>query len=165
MSLTRPPRPTVADERTTLLGFLDYYRATVELKCDGLTPEQLAERTVPPSPLSLLGLVRHLADVERGWFRGFVGEPNGPRYRAEPDGDFVHAVGEADQVAEAFGYWHAEIEHAREVGAKADLDAVFTRKGQTYSLRWVLVHMVEEYARHVGHADFLRERIDGAVGS
>ncbi|MDP9093123.1 MAG: DinB family protein [Actinomycetota bacterium] len=168
MTADRPRPPRVGDERATLTGFLDYYRATLAVKCDGLSPKQLAARAVEPSPLSLLGLVRHMADVERGWFRGFNGEDTHPRYYSgeDPDGDFDNVAGDQAQVAEAFGYWQAEIEHAREVVAAAHLDATYVRRRdeRTFSLRWVLVHMIEEYARHAGHADFLRERIDGAVG-
>jgi len=168
MPVLRPDPPLVGDERSILNGFLDYYRATVELKCEGLTPEQLADRAVPPSSLSLLGLVRHMGEVERGWFRSFAGEPTQPCYYStdDPDGDFDNADGDPGQVAEGFAFWRGEIEHAREIVAAADLDATFTRArdGSTFSLRWILVHMIEEYARHAGHADFLRERIDGATG-
>jgi len=168
MTVERPEPPLAADERATLNGFLVYYRATLAVKCDGLTPDQLADRPVPPSSLSLLGLVRHMAEVERGWFRGFAGETSHPRYysKDEPDGDFDNAAPEPAQVADAFAFWQAEIEHAREVVAAADLDATFTRgrDGHTFSMRWVLVHMIEEYARHCGHADLLRERIDGVTG-
>jgi uncharacterized damage-inducible protein DinB len=167
----RPHTPKTGNELDTLSGFLDHYRATLRLKCAGLTPEQLAERSVPPSSLSLLGLVRHMAEVERGWFRGFADEDTEPRYYSDddPDGDFDNVQATQQQVDDAFGYWRAEIEHAREVVAAAsDLDQSFTRvrggREQTISLRWVVVHMIEEYARHCGHADFLRERIDGATG-
>ena len=167
----RPEPETHADERTTLLGFLDYYRATLELKCDGLSAEQLADTNVAPSPLSLLGLVRHMADVELGWFRHLVGgAPKNYRYYDEggedPDLDFHGAVADQAVVDDAFDAWHAEIAHAREVIAGRSLDDTFvsSRTGEVFSLRWVLVHMIEEYARHCGHADFLRERIDGATG-
>lgn len=166
----RPHTPKTAAERETLIGFLDHYRATLALKCEGLTAEQLAERAVPPSPLSLLGLVRHMGEVERGWLRGFAGEPTQPRYYSDenPDGDFDDARGEDAMVRDAFDYWHEEIEHARRIAAAADLDGTFERPrdGQphTISMRWILVHLIEEYARHCGHADFLRERIDGATG-
>jgi uncharacterized damage-inducible protein DinB len=168
MSLDRRDPPSNSDERATLDGFLDYYRATLAVKCDGLTPDQLAERTVPPSSLSLLGLVRHMAEVERTWFRNFAGETTHPRYysKDDPDGDFDNAAGEPPLVEDAFAYWQAECEHAREVAAAAALDDTFTnpRDGSAISLRWIMVHMIEEYARHAGHADFLRERIDGATG-
>jgi uncharacterized damage-inducible protein DinB len=168
MTVDRQNPPLIGDERSTLNGFLDYYRATLAVKCDGLTPEQLAARTVEPSSVSLLGLVRHMAEVERGWFRGFNGEDSHPRYysKDDPDGDFDNVAGEQAQVDDAFAFWQAEIEHAREIVAAAHLDATYVRarENRTFSLRWILVHMIEEYARHAGHADFLRERIDGAVG-
>jgi uncharacterized damage-inducible protein DinB len=164
----RPHTPKTADERTTLIAFLDQYRATLAIKCHGLTPGQLAQRAVPPSPLSLLGLVRHMAEVERGWFGRVAGEETAPRYfsDADPDGDFDNVEDDATLVEEAFAFWRAEIDHARRVTAAADLDQTFVhpRTQATFSLRWVLVHMIEEYARHCGHADFLRERIDGVTG-
>jgi uncharacterized damage-inducible protein DinB len=157
----------VADERAVLTGFLDFHRDTLEWKCTGLTPEQLRERAVPPSTMSLLGIVRHLADVERGWFRrGVAGEKIGPIFYSDddPDGDFdnVDDATQAD-VDEAFAAWRAEVQRAREITAAASLDDTFTRRDEI-SVRWVLVHMIEEYARHNGHADLLRERIDGATG-
>jgi uncharacterized damage-inducible protein DinB len=164
----RPVPPFTGDERATLTGFLDLYRATIAGKCEGLTPEQLAERAVPPSPLSLLGLVRHLGEVESGWFRRISGQPLAPRYSGEddPDGDFHSATADATQVEDAFRYWREQIEYARRVVAETDLDATFVhpRRRVSMSLRWVLVHLIEEYARHAGHADFLRERIDGSTG-
>lgn len=167
-ALERLEPPQTGDERATLTGFLDYYRATLAVKCAELTPEQLATRSVPPATMSLLGLVRHMGDVERGWFRRFAGEQTTPRYfsDADPDGDFDNAVGDAATVIDAFTFWQAEIDHAREIVAAADLDATFIhpRDGRTLSLRWILVHMIEEYARHCGHADLLRETIDGATG-
>jgi uncharacterized damage-inducible protein DinB len=156
-----------ADERTTLTEFLDYYRATLASKCAGLTPEQLAERAVPPSSLSLLGLVRHMGEVERGWFRTFAGERSTPRYYSDdnPDGDFDDAAADPAQVEDAFAYWQGEIAHAREIITGRGLDETFSRPNRPdTSLRWILVHMIEEYARHCGHADFLRERRDGATG-
>jgi uncharacterized damage-inducible protein DinB len=162
---TRPP--VVADERTMLAGWLDFHRATLVMKCAGLSPAQLATRAAEPSTLSLLGLVRHMADVERSWFRrGLGGEDAPPLYYsdADPDGDFDNidpATTEAD-----FATWRAECARAREVAAALpSLDVMMTRRtGQRVSARWVLVHMVEEYARHNGHTDLLRERIDGSVG-
>jgi uncharacterized damage-inducible protein DinB len=165
----RPEPPLVGDERATLTGFLDYHRATLAMKCHGLTPEQLATRATPPSALSLLGLVRHLAEVERGWFRGFALEQSEPRYYsdADPDGDFDNARGDEDAVRDAFRYWQAEVEHAREITAAAELDQTYFRArrgGETISLRWILLHLIEEYARHNGHADLLREALDGVTG-
>ena len=161
----RTEPPYVGDERAVLTGFLDFHRDTLEWKCAGLTSEQMRERAVGPSSLSLLGLVRHLADVERGWFRrGVAGEDATPLFYSDNDrdGDFDN-VGTAD-VDEAFAAWRAEVTRAREITAAASLDDTFTRRDQEISMRWVLVHMIEEYARHNGHADFIRERIDGATG-
>ncbi|MDT4911911.1 MAG: hypothetical protein QOC66_1039 [Pseudonocardiales bacterium] len=164
----RPEPPHTSDERATIEGFLDFHRATLELKCRGLTPEQLATRSVPPSSLSLLGIVRHLTDVERNWFDRFVRETKRPPLfysEDEPDGDFDNAVGTAAAVEEAFAAWRAAVEESRAASARTALDATFDhpRNGPT-SLRWVLTHLVEEYARHNGHADLLRETIDGATG-
>ena len=167
----RPAPPPVADEQTMLCGWLDWHRATLETKCAGLTPVQLATRSVEPSTLSLLGLVRHMADVERGWFRrGLAGEDAPPLYYSDtdPDGDFDNvdpAATDAATVLAAFAAWRAECERSREIAAALpSLDVLIPRRGEQLSARWVLVHMVEEYARHNGHADLLRERIDGATG-
>lgn len=161
----REPAGTGADERAVLLDCLRRYRLTVELKCTGLDAAQLARRSVPPSPMSLLGLVRHLTDVERGWFRRTMAGQEAPPfyYTAEdPDGDWTGAVPDAAAVEAAWQAWRHEVAFADEfVAATADLGAP-GRHGRP--LREVLVHMIEEYARHCGHADLLRERIDGRVG-
>ena len=167
MTVERIDPPLVAQEREMLDAWLDYHRATLAVKCEGLTDDQLRTRAVPPSSLSLLGLVRHMGEVERVWFRRVLGgEQAPPRYYSDenPDGDFDDVAGAG--VAEAFGYWRDECAHARErVAAAPSLDVTGTgRDGERYSLRWIMVHMIEEYARHNGHADLLRERIDGAVG-
>jgi hypothetical protein len=151
-------------ERATLVGFLRDQRLTLELKCSGLDTADLARRSVPPSNLSLLGLVRHLADVERGWFRRrLAGLDAPPHYRTgESNEEFDGAVPDPDVVAEAWDTWRAEVAFTdRFVADAPDLDLV-GKEGAV--LREVLVHMIEEYARHNGHADFLRERIDGRVG-
>ncbi|MBO0708575.1 MAG: DinB family protein [Candidatus Dormibacteraeota bacterium] len=157
--------PTTGDERATLTAFLDYHRATLAWKCEGLTGEQLRQRAVPPSTLSLLGLVRHLAEVERGWFRrGFAGEELGILYCTDedPDADFER-VDDAP-VDDAFATWREECERSRAIVAAApSLDATFGTRSRR-SLRWLLCHLIEEYARHNGHADLLRERLDGATG-
>jgi uncharacterized damage-inducible protein DinB len=150
-----------------LAAWLDFHRATLEMKCAGLSPAELATRAAEPSTLSLLGLVRHMADVERSWFRrGLGGEDAPPMYYSDtdPDGDFDNV--DPASAAAAFATWRAECARAREVtAALPSLDVLMTRRtGQQVSARWVLVHMVEEYARHNGHADLLRERIDGATG-
>ncbi len=166
---TRTDPPTVAGERAALEGWLDYHRGTLLAKCQGLTGEQLAERSVPPSSLSLLGLVRHMTDVERAWFRiRPAGEPGlSLRYETDgfPDADFDFAEpsgAEADLAA-----YRQECELARAAMAGRPLDDTFvdSRYGTTIDLRWVYLHMIEEYARHNGHADLLRERIDGVTGS
>ncbi|HEY8217812.1 MAG TPA: DinB family protein [Acidimicrobiia bacterium] len=168
MELERVEPPFAADERETLDGWLEYHRATLELKCSSLSAAQLAERSVPPSTLSLLGLVRHMAEVERNWFRRvFAGEEDaGPIFYSDddPDGDFDNV--DPGNVAEGFATWHEEMERAREIAADASLDArsVGTSRGEAVSLRWIITHMIEEYARHNGHADLLRERIDGETG-
>ena len=165
-----PPKrelaPLEADERVTLTAFLDFQRATLAVKCDGLTDDQLRERAVPPSSLSLLGTVRHMAEVERNWFRPLLG---GEQMSAifSPDMDIEAAFRDVPtaSVAEAFDVWQAECEHARAlVAAAPSLDVTGIRRGERFSLRWVIVHMIEEYARHNGHADLLRERIDGSTG-
>ena len=158
-----------AGEREMLTGWLDYHRATLAWKCEGLTDDQLRERSVPPSGLSLIGLVRHLTECERGWFRKvLLGEDlPGIYYTDEdPDGDF-NDVGSAD-IATVLRTWERECAAARDAVAGVDLDALSEkgdrRTGERFSLRWILTHMIEEYARHNGHADLLRERIDGATG-
>ena len=152
-------------ERATLEGFLRDQRLTLELKCAGLDTEQLARRSVPPSTMSLLGLVRHMADVERIWFRRrLAGHDDGPLFQSsdDPDGDFNGAVADPDVVAEAWAAWHDEIAFAeRYVAGAPDFDHVGE---QGHVMRNVVVHMIEEYARHNGHADLLRERIDGRIG-
>ena len=158
--------PRLADERTTLDAFLDWQRETFAWKCEGLTDDQLRERSAPPSTMSLLGLVRHLADVERGWFRRTLAGENVPWHfssDADPDGDFDNV--DAADVAEAFSAWRDECERSREIAAARGLDAIGThRTGREVSLRWILNHMIEEYSRHNGHADLLRQRIDSTVG-
>jgi uncharacterized damage-inducible protein DinB len=158
----------VLDERATLLEFLRCQRLTLQLKCADLGPEQLARRAVEPSTMSLLGLVRHMAEVERTWFRRrFAGQDVPKRYQseAEPDGDFDGAVADQAVVDEAWAAWREEVGFAEQFARDADLDLVaHDGGGQPISLRAMLVHMVEEYARHNGHADLLRERIDGRIG-
>ena len=161
--------PGEGDERATLAAFLRWQRGTLELKCSGLDAADLARRAVEPSSMSLLGLVRHLADVERAWFKRTLASLDAPpRFRsaADPDGGFDSAVPDPKVVEEAWAAWREEVAFADEFVANApDLNVTgITRYQNTVSLRWVLVHMVEEYARHNGHADLLREHIDGAVG-
>jgi uncharacterized damage-inducible protein DinB len=158
--------PRTGDERSTLLAFLEWQRATLARKCEGLEADQLRLRAAEPSTLSLLGLVRHMADVELSWFRKILaGEDVGYYYSSDEDidGDFDN-VDTAD-VEEAFATWRDECAHADEIISRRSLDATGHRRdGQEVSMRWILVHMGEEYSRHNGHADLLRERIDGATG-
>ncbi|NJC72864.1 DinB family protein [Planosporangium thailandense] len=164
---------SLGDERATLCEFLRGQRLTLEVKCGGLTPEELARRSVPPSTLSLLGLVRHMAEVERIWFRQRMAGLDVPRrYQAASpgggfdDGDFDGAVADPDVVAEAWQAWREECAFTDQfIAAAPNLDIIRSLPGNgQISLREVLVHMVEEYARHNGHADLLRERIDGRIG-
>ncbi|MGH9135431.1 MAG: DinB family protein [Acidimicrobiales bacterium] len=159
-------------ERDTLLWFLDEYRRVLARKAEGISDEQARQQRCPPSDMTLLGLIRHMADVERGWFRRCAGghreippifcreaHPDG-----DEDGDF-HPPPDAT-LAEAFEAYWREIEVAdRNIAAIESLDTVFdAHRNRRISLRWILVHMIEEYARHCGHADLLREAIDGATG-
>jgi uncharacterized damage-inducible protein DinB len=158
---------SINQERAALEDWLRYHRQTLLLKCAGLSAEQLKTPSVDPSKLTLLGLVRHMADVERSWFqRRFAGRDIGLLYSSErdPDGDFDH-VADADPEAD-FATYRGECEAADEVVVGHGLDETFIhpRTGTRFDLRWVYLHMIEEYARHNGHADLIRERIDGVVG-
>ncbi|MEO6501058.1 MAG: DinB family protein [Jatrophihabitantaceae bacterium] len=158
----------LGDERATLEEFLRGQRLTLQLKCEGLDPEQLARRAVEPSTMSLLGLLRHMADVELGWFRRrFAGHDVPKRYQTEddPDGDFNGAVADQAVVDDAWAAWREEVSFAEQFARETDLGFVgVDSNGDPISLREALVHMIEEYARHNGHADLLRERIDGRLG-
>lgn len=158
----------VTTERRALEQWVDYHRATLLLKCAGLTAEQLKRRASPPSTLSLLGLVRHMTEVERWWFRMHA---NGEQltFPYDPEGiglDFDDLEG-ADAAANIHSYWQ-EVDAARAAVAGKDLDLVVPSRGdhpeRTRDLRWIFLHMLEEYARHNGHADVLREALDGTVG-
>ena len=154
--------------------YLDRYRSTLEQTCSGLDPEQLATRSVPPSTLSLLGLVRHLAYVEQAWFQralqADLAEPRPFTDPADHDVDFNGAVGTQECVDEAFAEWRRQVTRA-DAWLDAQDDAamarvvVYNSDGATTPVRDILVHMVEEYARHCGHADLLRECIDGVTDS
>lgn len=151
-----------------LESWLEWHRATLERKCEGLTGSQLRERSVPPSRLSLLGLVRHLAEVELSWFqRGVAAEDVQYHWISDDGEDADFEFTDDADISEAFESWHASISRSHEiVDATPTLDCTFARRsdGEPIWLRWVLCHMIEEYARHNGHADLLRERIDGSVG-
>jgi len=157
-----------ADERTALTHFLADQRAAFERTCAGLDADQMASRSVEPSALSLLGLVRHLAGVETSWFRNVMAGQDVPCPFADPDdpdADFHGATADQASVDEAWATWRREVAFSVEfVAAAPDLEMTGIEKWRgPMSLRWVLIHMIEEYAQHVGHADLLRERIDGHV--
>ncbi|MEV7319559.1 DinB family protein [Streptomyces sp. NPDC093970] len=158
-----------ADERTSLEDWLAFHRQTLAVKCEGLTDAQLRTASVEPSPMSLMGLVRHMTDVERSWYRRVLADEAAPPLywtEQDPDADFHHA--DTDTWKDAHARWQAEIEAARRNAAGFGLDDLskgrHRRTGQRISLRWIHTHMIEEYARHNGHADLIRERIDGATG-
>lgn len=163
---SRHEPPGVGDERTLLTGFLDYHRDTLAWKCSGLSEEQLKLRSAEPSTMSLLGMLRHLTEVERGWFiRGIAGEEAPPLYFDDEDRDGDWNRLDAHSPTEVFEAWQVSCARSREITAAHDLDTERSRGEEKFSLRWVLIHMIEEYARHNGHADLLRERIDGgAIG-
>jgi uncharacterized damage-inducible protein DinB len=157
-----------AGERETLRAFLDYHRATLAMKCDGLSDEELRRQSMPPSTLSLLGLVRHMAEVERAWFRRVINAEDVPLVWSD-NGDFQVAYdARAATRSEAFDAWQAEVEHSRRIEREAeslDVTGHQAKWGEDVSLRLVMLHLIHEYARHNGHADFLREGIDGTVGA
>ncbi|MFE2250660.1 DinB family protein [Streptomyces lavendulae] len=160
--------PLTGTERETLRAYLDFHRATLALKCEGLTDEELRRPASPPSTLSLLGLVRHMAEVERQWFRRTIGGAVVPHlWSAEHDFQAAYDASRSTR-AEAFAAWEAEVEHSRAVEAAAaslEVTVHVPKWGADASLRLVMLHMIHEYARHNGHADFLREAVDGTVGA
>jgi hypothetical protein len=163
------PDTLPADERESLTQWLDYHRATLLMKCDGLAPEDLDRASCPPSTLTLLGLVRHLVGVEH-WFHSFDGAAPEP----DPTPEDASAVVDEAEVARAFAAYRAAVERSRRAASGRSLDEVVDlphwvaddqpKQRRPTSLRWVHQHLIEEYARHNGHADLIRERIDGAVG-
>jgi uncharacterized damage-inducible protein DinB len=164
--------PELAGERATLVDYLRHYRLTLQLKCTDLDADAMAMRSVPPSNLSLLGLVRHMADVERYWFREVMAGQDAPRHypRDDDHNEFDGAVGDPAVVQQAWDNWRAEVafaeqfvDEAKDLDIHGSYDQGPENRG-TIELREVILHMIEEYARHCGHADFLRERIDGRVG-
>ncbi|MGI8414846.1 MAG: DinB family protein [Nakamurella sp.] len=171
----RESTPRLADERTTLVESLRCQRLTLEMKCAGLDAEAMARRAVEPSTMSLLGLVRHLAEGERATFRTLMAGQEVPRLfmsDTDPDADFNGAVPDPQVVAEAWDAWRAEVDFATRFVAEApSLDITADDPlnqhgsgGGPMSLRELLVGTIEEYARHMGHVDLLRERIDGRLG-
>jgi uncharacterized damage-inducible protein DinB len=168
MTTERPDPPRIAGEREMLRVFLDFHRSTLAMKCDGLSDDDLRRRSMPPSTLTLLGLVRHMAEVERTWFRRVINGEDVPFVWSDR-GDFQEAYDASGATrSEAFDAWQAEVERSRRIEAEAeslDVTGHFARWGEDVSLRFVVLHLIHEYARHNGHADFLREGIDGTVGA
>ncbi|MBV9172005.1 MAG: DinB family protein [Chloroflexi bacterium] len=163
--MERPRVPLFADERTMLDAWLDFHRATLLMKCAGLSDEQLKVRSAEPSTLSLLGLVRHMTEVERSWFRRRIGgessDTAGPRYYTPQREDDDFDALDSAPVQEVFDAYLREIDLCKQAAGRVGLDEVRHER----SVRWIYTHMVEEYARHNGHADLLRERIDGSKGT
>jgi hypothetical protein len=166
--VTRPIAPYASDEREMLDGYLDFQRATLLWKCTGLNGEQLVRRAAEPAVMSLLGLVRHMAWVERWWFQVHAAGRDLPLpYQSAEDPDLDFNGADPARAAEDFAAYLAECDAARH--AVADLPLEHTvhneRRRADVSLRWIYLHMIEEYARHNGHADLLRERVDGTTGA
>ncbi|WP_432055891.1 DinB family protein [Streptomyces sp. bgisy022] len=168
----RPVPPAHADERTMLEAWLDFHRATLALKCSGLTDAQLRTAAAAPSSMTLLGLVQHMAEIERNWFaRVFAGQALPPVFGEDNHDGF--ALRPERGLDEATAAWRAEVDRGRGLIADASLDDSGRLSDQeaghlgdqSVSLRWIMVHMIEEYARHNGHADLLREQVDGATGA
>jgi uncharacterized damage-inducible protein DinB len=160
--------PLIAGEREMLRAYLDFHRATLAMKCDGLSDEDLRRQSMPPSTLSLLGLVRHMAEVERAWFRRVINGEDIPLVWSA-DWDFQVAYdARCATRKETFDAWQDEVEHSRRIERDAvSLDVIGhnARSGDDVSLRLVMLHLIHEYARHNGHADLIREGVDGTVGA
>jgi hypothetical protein len=165
--ITRIDPPAVAPEKETLMAFLDYHRATLLQKVQGVSEIDLKRPTAPPSTLTLLGLVKHLAYVERWWFQSrFKGiDSEFPWTKEDPDPDF--RIEPSETVEGIINFYQNEVGKSRQIVEAASLDDLSVRtwpNGEPNSLRWIVVHMIEEVARHNGHADLLREAIDGVTG-
>jgi hypothetical protein len=166
--------PAQADESQMLSAFLEYYRGTLLFKAEGLTDEQARTPSVPPSDLNIMGLIRHMTEVERNWFQRWFIKADAPGlYYSDddPDEDRDMHPGPDDTLADAIAVFQREVDISRRISADATPDAPAAHIGESEhwagfnpSLRWILIHMIEEYARHCGHADLIRQRIDGAVG-
>lgn len=168
MNIERTNPPLLGDERQTLRAFLDYHRSTMLIKCEALPEEDLHRCSVPTSALTLLGLVRHMAEVERAWFRRTIkGEDIPLVWSDEVDFQAAFDLDEATWE-QAISAWKNEVAHSREIeqeAASLDFSAYQPRWDKDVSLRLVMLHMIHEYARHNGHADLLREAIDGTTGA
>lgn len=154
-------------ERETLEGFLDWYRAVVERKLDGLTPDD-AKRVMTPTGMSPLGILKHLGWVERGWFRETFAGEDVEAIDMDGDNSAEFAIGGDDTVGSVLAFYRAEVGQSRRICSDAlsldDVSAKETSYREQVSLRWIMVHMLEETARHAGHLDLMREEIDGQVG-
>jgi hypothetical protein len=162
----RTEPPYVLGEREMLEAWLEYHRITLLLKCEGLDDAGRKARPIPTSKLSLHGLIRHCAEVERNWFhRALLNEPKTPYiwYDLSVEDSELFPLDDADWEAD-LAAWEAECDASRAVAAQFDLDHEGLRRGEPVSLRWIYNHMIEEYARHNGHADLIRELVDGQVG-
>jgi uncharacterized damage-inducible protein DinB len=162
----RTEPPYGLPERAMLEAWLEFHRTTLALKCEGLDDAGRKSRPVPTSKLSLHGLVRHMAEVERNWFhRVLLREPDAPDIWYDPaiEDSELFPLDDADWEAD-LSMWQAECDRSRAAAAGKGLDDTGLRRGEPCSLRWIYVHMIEEYARHNGHADLIRELIDGSVG-
>ena len=154
-----------APERSMLEAWLEFHRVTLLLKCEGASEADLRKRPVPTSNLSLHGLVRHMAEVERNWFQRVLQGEKEPFIWVDPQVDDSELVPLDNAVwSEDRATWQAECARSRGVAAQHGLDDTGVRRGASFSLRWIYVHMIEEYARHNGHADLIRELVDGEVG-
>ena len=160
--------PLIADERETLIKYLDYQRETILCKLQGLSEEQVRQ-THPPSSLSLLGIVKHLTNIERSWFRRYMGdEPTPPeqaRNPADPDEDF--RIEPDEHTQDIIDGYRSECARSNEIitaHSMDDLARPYVEKPRPRTLRWIAIHMLEETARHAGHADLIRESIDGKTG-
>jgi uncharacterized damage-inducible protein DinB len=160
--------PMDGDERTTLESWLNFYRSTLALKCDNLNDEQLRTAAVPPSQLSLLGLLQHMAEVERNWFRRVLAGEQAPAIysgNTPPTGhDGGFDVSDKSTYRAAVASWQEEVDRARRNCESRRLDHTTPFRGARVTLRWIYIHMIGEYARHCGHADLIRENVDGATG-
>jgi uncharacterized damage-inducible protein DinB len=167
MPTDRVEPPSIAGEREMLRDFLDFHRGTLAMKCEGLSDDDLRRQSMPPSTLCLLGLVRHMAEVERQWFRRVINGEDIPLVWSA-DGDFQVAYDASEATGEeAFAAWQAEVDQSRRIekeAASLDVTGYAAKWGEDVSLRLVMLHLIHEYARHNGHADLLREGIDGVVG-
>ena len=162
----RMGRAPARGERETLVEYLEHYRTTLELKCDGLSADQLATRSVPPSNISLLGLLRHMTHVELHWFRRIIGGESDLTRMFTVDDDAGFDLPPVDEalVADTWAAWRGEVANAREVLDRTELDQLVDVHGAPCEVRGLVVHMIEEYARHCGHADLVRECVDGRAG-